>query len=366
MQAGGVSDFVCACMDGALSLHSSTQPSAADAKLTEPPSADELAATTARLAANLCTDETTAGPLARSVPLATSTLALAALHPSHRCPETGLHLLSFLCNVSYFSRVSVLPDLDHPDAGGNAFLALQLPSVLDVLLPALHHDDPDTATVAAKAIAHYARLPCAHERSNALRIAHALLPLLDTSAADLAAAAAGALTNVAGSAAGCVALAAAPVGAPLVQASRHWLAAVIRQAGNRGVGDTVASSVPQVAAAAVLQLMLNLLRWHSGADAAASCARAKGTITHSDPARKVSALEEASTGLLSGAPGEETAAEVGGAWCELGPGFWDHAGSLLLDLQRACALESSDPQHCEVLCAAHDALAAWLGNEREC
>jgi hypothetical protein len=259
LQAGDLCTFVSTCMDTCLALHTTKPlPHLALQELAAPPTPDKLAATAARLAANLCTNTSSAPPLARSSSLAACTITLAALHPPHRCPIAGLHLITLICNASFYSRVSILPDLEHPHAGGNAFLALPLDSVLDVVLPGVSCDDPDVAEAAASVIANFAQLPELQDRRPALRVGQELVPLIVSAPYVVATAAAGALTNIARRPQGCLHLTDVPIGPPLLQALRARLhsACSALKAGDKA---------PVAAAAALLHLLQNFLRWHDGA-----------------------------------------------------------------------------------------------------
>lgn len=293
------------------------------------------------LAANLCTVEESSAPIARTQCLADATARLLELlDPDLHC-DAVMFTTEFLRNVTCYTKVSIMPDWECPEAGGSAFLALPPAPLLDQLRPLLFVPAADTISAAVAALGNLVRVPDKQAYVQERDMDKLLVDMLVHPQSAVMRAAAGALVNLASSPRSCVRLTGFNVGRPLVRVLLLSLseficgaAATCSAQGHKGQEISTAMR-KQTALAALgdckelLQLLCALLQYHAGRDT--SQAEHGG---HQSASASVSEHEEDSGTSKSSVCSRKSDASEAQVECELGEDFWQDANQLL------CCLES--------------------------
>jgi hypothetical protein len=294
------------------------------------------------LAANLCTAEESALPIARDDDLAAATVRLLELLDPDLHAQAVMFTTEFLRNVTCYTQASVMPNWECLEAGGSSFLALPPTPVLERLRPLLFVSSPDTLGAAVAALGNLVRVPNKRSYAQDRDMDKQLVDLLVHPQCSVMRAAAGALVNLANSPQSCVRLAGFNVGRPLVRVLILSLSEFVcgmapRACLSQGAkGQELCAAVRKQTALStlsdckeLLQLLCALLKQHVGKEVHSPgkpCGKSTAAAFNSDDAQSsVSCTSSDST--ISGSLEIENE-------CELGDEFWQDANQLL------CCLES--------------------------
>lgn len=292
------------------------------------------------LAANLCTTEESSAPIARADSLAAATVRLLELLDPDLHAEAVMFTTAFLRNVTCYTKVSVMPNWECPEAGGSSFLALQPTPIIERLRPLLFVSTPDTIGAAVAALGNLVRVPDKRSYVQDGDMDKLLVDLLVHPQCAVMRAAAGALVNLANSPQSCVRLAGFNVGRPLVRVlllslSEYICGGVARARLAQGSkGQELCAAVrKQTALSALsdckelLQLLCSLLKQHVGRDVQRLERPFGRSAAPGSDEDQCSGTKNSSDSSISSAFEMENE-------CELGEDFWQDANQLL------CCLES--------------------------
>lgn len=350
-------------------------------------SPDEAASAIGYFAANVCTTAEAAAPIARRSDVAHASARLLMLCNKAAFYDASLHLAEFIRNITFYDRVSILPDFDTPEAGGSAFLALPPEVILRPVIPMMLSPAPETAAAAAGAVGNLMRIPRARAYACKSCADEGLVLLLGSQNVNVVKAAAGALVNLACDCAGCIKLAELGVGSALAEALITSLgramadldahAAAYQTARSHRVRDAkrrdlVADGVKECEE--LLQLLCCLLKWHVGAERSSQ-------LQHSTAGGATGLSQapapEGSAGITSGAEAKsDCGADDGGraksddalvpaGVCsveeyDLGEAFWQEASAVLHWLETFARMVDEWEQGGEVLYKAKEALGGLM------
>eukprot|EP00892_Ulva_mutabilis_P005227 jgi/Ulvmu1/3076/UM015_0116.1 len=342
---------------------------------------DAAAAAIGYFAANICTTAEAATPIARRSDIANASARLLMLCNKAAFYDASLHLVEFMRNITFYDRVSVLPDLDTPEAGGSAFLSLAPEVILRPVIPMMLSPAQDTAAAAAGAVGNMMRIPRAREYACRSCADEGLVLLLGSQTVNVVKAAAGALVNLACSCNGCAKLADLGVGAAVAEALVNGLGRAMAEL------DAYTNVSPNVRSRRVremrrrelledglkdceelLQLLCCLLKWHVGSECTRCGPDSSSKEAEGDYADQTETVQSSKMGDVAEVTSEGDAEKMPSGVCtaeeyDLGEAFWREASALLQWLETfACMIDESEPRG-EVLYKAKDALAGLMEDD---
>lgn len=338
---------------------------------------DAAASAVGYFAANVCTTAEAAAPIARRSDIAHASARLLMLCNKAAFYDASLHLVEFMRNITFYDRVSVLPDFDNPEAGGSAFLSLAPEVILRPVIPMMLSPAPDTAAAAAGAVGNLMRIPRAREYACNSCADEGLVLLLGSQNSCVVKAAAGALINLACDCSGCVKLADLSVGTAVAEALVNGLGRAkveldaytdlykgrVRPAKRREILADGLKDCEEL-----LQLLCSLLKWHIGTDRSKRGQDSRSGEPGADCAD--TAASSCDTGVCRGGGMDETACGDVSAHVptsthtaeeyDLGEPFWQEASTVLHWLEIFISLIDEWEPGGEVLHKAREALAGLM------
>lgn len=356
---------------------------------------DEAASAIGYFAANVCTTAEAAAPIARRSDVAHASACLLMLCNKAAFYDASLHLAEFIRNITFYDRVSILPDFETPEAGGSAFLSLPPEVILRPVIPMMLSPAPETAAAAAGAVGNLLRIPRARAYACKSCADEGLVLLLSSQNMNVVKAAAGALVNLACDCAGCIKLAELGVGSALAEAlitslgrsmadldahTPAYQSARCHRTRDTKRRDLVADGVKECEE--LLQLLCCLLKWHVGAERSSwpQHSNTLGTAGLSEePATEggsgVASDAEAKSDDGADGGGRATSDDARVSACvstaeeyDLGEAFWQEASTVLHWLETFAHMVDEWEQGGEVLYKAKEALGGLMedAEEQEC